>query len=164
MISDELILRCCNQLGIQFNILTGVYNCEEAMKLLDACSEENLESENEYNYFITMSQFFKNFLDEDEDYVITFVQFIDVITQKTVMMPILLNDGEQNVVVDALVQICDVVNEWDANSVRWLIERPNTPICEVIRRECLGNVLMENIRAFGGSEMREVRRLLTDFF
>lgn len=161
---ESILIECLHKLQISFKMLNGVYDCEKAIELVQASVLDPHNTENEINYYKILTHIFKNLIDEDEC-LIVFTQFSDNNGNGVVLVPVIYfedNDGS-TILCDALCDLCDVRNEWGTQNYKWVIEDPNAPICEAIRRELLGKVMIENLRCVSSLEMYEVRRQLSDF-
>jgi hypothetical protein len=162
----SLTEECCRLLDIQLNRLIGEYGCEDQAKLMETMIDEfeNTESEREY-YGILTSIFRKLHEDWNEDIDVINFQVIDNITGEAFLIPVIYNlsDGEKDLELEALIQLSAVENEWETSSIEWLIEQPNTPISEVMRKASLGKLMCETMRHNTGEKMRAVRRLLSDY-
>lgn len=162
----SVVEECCRILDIQVKQLKGEYSCEDEATLMETMNNEfeNTECECEY-YGILATNFRKLHEDWNEDIDVINFQVIDNITGEAFLIPVTysVSDGEKDLALEALIDLTAVENEWTTTSMEWLIEMPNTPISEVMRRASLGKLMCETMRHNTGEKMKTVRRLLTDY-
>lgn len=162
----SVVEECCRILDIELRRMKGEYSCENEATLMETMNNEFQNSECECEYYgILATNFRKLHEDWNEDIDVINFQVIDNITGEAFLIPVVysVSDGEKDLALEALIDLTAIENEWTTTSMEWLIEMPNTPISEVMRRSSLGKLMCETMRHNTGEKMRTVRHLLTDY-